>query len=73
MPDSAPKFRQIEELTAMRPFRPFAVETNGGSRYIVQSPDHLKLPPADASLVVIFHDGLISFFTEEDIASFSPA
>jgi hypothetical protein len=64
-----PTFRQIEELTAMRPFRPFAVETNGGSKYVVQSPDHVKLPPADATLAVVFHDGLISFFAEEDIKS----
>ena len=53
----------------MRPFRPFSVETNGGSRYVVQSPDHIKLPPADASLAVVFHDGVISFFAENDIAS----
>jgi hypothetical protein len=72
MPYSTPKFRQIEELTVMRPFRPFAVETNGGSRYVVQSPDHIKLPPADASLAVVFHDGLISFFAEEDIKTFAP-
>lgn len=65
MPYSTPKFRQIEELTALHPFRPFTVETNGGSKYVVQSPDHIKLPPADASLAVIFHDGLISFFAEE--------
>jgi hypothetical protein len=68
MPYSTPKSRQVEELTAMRPFRPFAVETNGGSKYVVQSRDHIKLPPADATLAVIFHDGLISFFAEEDIA-----
>jgi hypothetical protein len=69
MPYSTPKFRQIEELTAMRPFRPFAVETRGGSKYVVQSPDHIKLPPADASLAVVFHDDVISFFAEDDIAS----
>jgi hypothetical protein len=45
MPESTDKFRQIEELIAMRPFRPFAVETRGGSKYVVQSPDHVKLPP----------------------------
>jgi hypothetical protein len=32
MPESTPKFRQIEELTTMRPFRPFTVETKGGSK-----------------------------------------
>jgi hypothetical protein len=69
MPYSTPKFRQIEEFTAMRPFRPFAVETNGGSKYVVQSPNHIKLPPADASLAVVFHDGLISLFAEDDIKS----
>jgi hypothetical protein len=68
MPYSTPKFRRIEELTATRPFRSFAVETNGGSKYVVQSPDHIKLPPADATLAVISHDGLISFFAERDIA-----
>jgi hypothetical protein len=52
MPESTDKFRQIEELIAMRPFRPFAVETRGGSKYVVQSPDHVKLPPAGASLAV---------------------
>jgi hypothetical protein len=68
MPESTPKFRQIEELTTMRPFRPFTVETKGGTKYVVQSPDHIKLPPADATLAVVFHDGLISFFAEGDIA-----
>jgi hypothetical protein len=67
-----PKFSQIEELTAIRPFQPFAVETNGGSKYVVQSPAHIKLPPADASLAVIFHDGVISFFEEEDIEKILP-
>jgi hypothetical protein len=67
-----PKFRQIEELITMQSFRPFAVETNGGSKYVVQSPDHIKLPPADATLAVIFHDRVISFFAEDDIASLSP-
>jgi hypothetical protein len=71
MPYSAPNFQQIEELIVMRPFRPFAVETNGGSRYVVQSPDHIKWRPADASLAVIFHDRLISFFAEDDIKTFA--
>jgi hypothetical protein len=68
MPDSTPKFRQIEELVLIRPFRSFAVETNGGSKYVVQSPDHIKLPPADATLAVIFHDGIVSVLSEDDIS-----
>jgi hypothetical protein len=69
MPYSTPKFRQIEELAAMRPFQPFTVETNGGSKYVVQSPDHIKLPPFDATLVVIFHDGIVTLLSEDDIKS----
>jgi hypothetical protein len=43
MPNPTPKFRQIKELIVIRPFRPFAIETNGGSKYVVQSPDHIKI------------------------------
>jgi hypothetical protein len=62
--------KQLEEFRTISPFRPFALETVGGNRVLVQSSAHIKLPPAEFDIVIVFgNDGLVHHLPLESIAS----
>jgi hypothetical protein len=55
--------QQLQEFINMRPFRPFSLETIGGNYIIVQSPDHIKLPPPKHEVITVYgEDGIVHHF-----------
>jgi hypothetical protein len=49
----------IEEFRNLRnrsPFRPFAIETNGGTAIKVSNPEQIAISPARNDLVIVFDD-----------------
>jgi hypothetical protein len=71
------KLSQIKEIIGTRPFRPFAIETSGGTYVTVQTPAHIKLPPPSFDLIIVYGtDGLVHFLTKDTIlnaAVYGPA
>jgi hypothetical protein len=54
------KPEQIKSFIETRPFRRFYLETSGGNYLVVQTPDHIKMPPPAFDLIIIFgEDGLV--------------
>ncbi len=47
---------EMRETMKAAPFRPFAVRMADGSRYEVQTPDHVSLSPAGRILVIHVDD-----------------
>jgi hypothetical protein len=62
------KPEQIETFIQTRPFRRFYLETSGGNYLAVQSPDHIKMPPAAFDLIIIFgEDGLVHHVAKDTV------
>lgn len=47
-------FKELESLLAREPFKPFDIETTGGSLIGVQSAGHMKLPPEGFATIIVF-------------------
>jgi hypothetical protein len=63
---------QIQQFIDSRPFRQFALETTGGNYLVVQTPDHIKLPPPGFDLINIFgNDGLVHYVLLDAVLSAS--
>jgi hypothetical protein len=61
---------QIKEFVQTKPFRPFAIETVGGNYITVQSPEHIKLPPPNFDLLIVFgSDGLVHHLAADSLAN----
>jgi len=62
--------KQIEAFIATRPFRQFALETNGGNYVVVGDPDWIKMPPPGFDLIIVFGvDGLVHHLPADAIAT----
>lgn len=46
--------KELESLLTREPFRPFDIETTGGSLIAVESAGHIKLPPEGFATVIVF-------------------
>jgi hypothetical protein len=46
---------QIRKQAEQRPFRPFAIETNGGTQIHVFRKEDIQISPHPPHLVIIFH------------------
>ncbi|MBV8277899.1 MAG: hypothetical protein JO170_21920 [Verrucomicrobia bacterium] len=46
----------IQKLRDHHPFRPFAIETNGGTEIRVSTPGQIAISPARTDLVIVFDD-----------------
>lgn len=63
---------QIQQFIDTKPFRQFALETTGGNYLVVQTPDHIKLPPSGFDLINIFGaDGLVHYVPLDAVLSAS--
>jgi hypothetical protein len=63
---------QIQQFIDTKPFRQFALETTGGNYLVVQTPDHIKLPPSGFDLINIFAaDGLVHYVPLDAVLSAS--
>jgi hypothetical protein len=49
----------LQEFIGMRPFRRFALETTGGNYVIVESADHIKLPPPNLEADAVLNDSTV--------------
>jgi hypothetical protein len=53
---------QIQKFIETKPFRQFALETTGGNYVVIQSPNHINLPPPGFDLINVFGtDGLVHY------------
>lgn len=59
---------QIHKQIAYRPFRPFLIETSGGTLVRVSRPDWIYFPPETGHLIV-FEGGASSYIAFRDIHS----
>jgi hypothetical protein len=59
---------QIHKQLAYRPFRPFLIETSGGTLARVSRPEAIYFPP-DTRYLVVFEGPLASFIDFRDIRS----
>ena len=50
---SIEEFRKLQKHS---PFRPFAIETNGGTAIKVSTPEQIAISPARDDLVIVFDD-----------------
>jgi hypothetical protein len=63
---------QIQQFIDSRPFRQFALGTTAGNYLVVQTPDHIKLPPPGFDLINIFaNDGLVHYVPLDAVLSAS--
>jgi hypothetical protein len=61
---------QLQEFIGMRPFRRFALETTGGNYVIVETADHIKLPPPNLEAILVYGtDGVVHYLTIDSIAN----
>jgi hypothetical protein len=63
---------RIKERVNAVPFRPFTIETTGGTQIEIMSPDYVMFAPEDSDLVVAF-DRMSRMFliTTDQVASVS--
>jgi hypothetical protein len=62
------KTKQLIAFILAEPFRQFALETSGGNYVVVQSPEHIKLPPPGFDLINVYGtDGLVHYIVEGTI------
>lgn len=51
------KLADIQERATQNPFRPFALETNGGTWIDVEHQSCIYLPPVRPDIIIIFDQG----------------
>lgn len=59
---------QIHQQAAYRPFRPFLIETSGGTLVRVSRPEWIYFPP-DTGHLVVFEGAAASFIDFRDVRS----
>jgi hypothetical protein len=68
---------QITSFIDTKPFRPFSLETSGGNWILVETAAHIKLPPPNHDLIIVYGtDGLVYHLAKDTItnaAVFGPA
>ena len=63
---------RIKERVNAVPFRPFTIETNGGTQIEIISPDYVMFAPEDRDLIVAFDRASRMFLvTTDQVASIS--
>jgi len=67
------EIERIKERVNAIPFRPFTIETTGGTQIEIVSPDYVMFAPEDRDLIVAF-DRVSRMFlvTTDQVASISP-
>jgi hypothetical protein len=67
------EIERIKERVNAIPFRPFTIETTGGTKIEIVSPDYVMFAPEDRDLIVAF-DRVSRMFlvTTDQVASISP-
>lgn len=59
---------QIQKQIAMRPFRPFLIETSGGTSVRVAKPELIYFPP-ELGYLAVFEGAVTSLINFKDIRS----
>ena len=66
------EIERIKERVNAIPFRPFTIETTGGTQIEIVSPDYVMFAPEDRDLIVAFDRASRMFLvTTEQVASIS--
>ena len=66
------EIERIKERVTAIPFRPFTIETTGGTQIEIVSPDYVMFAPEDRDLVVAFDRASRMFLvTTDQVASIS--
>jgi hypothetical protein len=66
------EIERIKERVNAIPFRPFTIETTGGTQIEVISPDYVMFAPEDRNLIVAFDRASRMFLvTTDQVASIS--
>ena len=51
------KADELRDRMAIKPFRPFTVETRGGQSFEIEGEENLLLPKAKPEIVIVFTQG----------------
>jgi hypothetical protein len=71
--DQRMDLERIKEYAKAVPFRPFKIETTGGTQIEIVSPDYVMFAPEDRDLIVAFDRSSRMFLvTTDQVASISP-
>jgi len=66
------EIERIKERVKAIPFRPFTIETTGGTQIEIVSPDYVMFAPEDRDLIVAFDRASRMFLvTTDQVASIS--
>jgi hypothetical protein len=58
--------QQIDQFINTQPFRPFMLETSGGNWIVVESENHIKLPPSKHDLILVYGtDGIVYYLPKD--------